>query len=424
MSTSIWTNLNFRMFLIAIILGVSCGFIMVGFEYLLLLFDFSFSIIPYFIGPFLASLLTSLLVKFGKFEVIMGTGSDRFIKKVTQSDDENSKKIQNSIAKTIATSWTYGSGMMCGREGPGLLIGANLGAMFSKDFSIRKEYSFIGASACTAALLKIPISGSLFCAELPYSNHIHYKSLIPSITSSTIAYIIFCLFFGFTPLIENHLISATPDSVNYLFLFPILILFGFIMGLFVNVYMKLLKVIIKKLRSALEIKPGVWILPLLGGVAYSLFLLIIIPLVNIAYREDILHPSISFLNLLTVNIQTITLDILLVLLIIIIISIVLSIGTMNSAGVIMPLMILGAIIGGLYGILLYPENPELFLLLGISALLGAATNNPITAIIIIVEMTWAPLLFIPAGITTLIAYIISSSTSIIPGQRDVQETLN
>ena len=65
------SNSTFRTFLIAIILGVLCGFIIVFFEFLLLLFDFSFSFLPYVVGPFIASLLTALLVKYGKFNMIM-----------------------------------------------------------------------------------------------------------------------------------------------------------------------------------------------------------------------------------------------------------------------------------------------------------------------------------------------------------------
>lgn len=416
-----WTHSNYRIFLVAIILGILCGLIMILFNFLLSLFKIGFSFIPYFISPILASLLTSLLVKYGRFERIMGTGSDQFIKEVTLSDLDY-KKVPNLIAKTFATSCTFGSGMICGREGPGLLIGANLGVLFSKrDNPNRVNYSFIGASACTAALLKIPISGALFCAELPYNNHIHYKSLIPSIISSTIAYIVFCIVFGFTPLISTQFSTITQNGINYILLFPILVFFGAVMGFFIIFYMLILRSFINHLKKNFEKKIGLWILPLFGGIIYGIFLLLIKPYINFNYSEELLHPDISFLNVLTNFIQNISWFHLLSFLIFIFIAIVLSIGTLNSAGIIMPLMIIGGIIGGLFGLIFYPLNPELFVMLGISAALGAATNNPIAAIFIIVEMTWVPLLFIPAGITTAVAYIISGSNSIIPGQFDIEK---
>ena len=52
-------------------------------------------------------------------------------------------------------------------------------------------------------------------------------------------------------------------------------------------------------------------------------------------------------------------------------------------------------------------------------MLGASINNPVTAIIILIEMTWIPFLFVPAGITTIIAYIFSGPHTIIPGQKYV-----
>lgn len=415
-----WANINYRVFFVAIILGVICGVIMILFNYLLLLFEFGFSYIPYFLAPILASLFTSLLVKYGRFERIMGTGSDQFIKEVTLSDLDY-KKVPNSIAKSLATSCTFGSGMICGREGPGLIIGANLGTLFSKkDNPNRKEYSFIGGSACTAALLKVPISGALFCSELPYNNHIYYKSLIPSIISSTIAYLVFCVVFGFDPLISTQLSTATQNVINYILLFPILVLFGVIIGFFVFFYMIILRNFNMQLKKNFEKKIGLWILPLFGGICYGIFLLLIIPYINFTYSEELLHPDVSFLNVLTNFIENIHWVHLFIFSIFIIIAIILSIGTLNSSGIIMPLMIIGGINGGLFGLIFYPQNPELFVMLGISATLGAATNNPIAAIFIIVEMTWVPLLFIPAGITTIVAYVISGSNSIIPGQFDVE----
>jgi len=411
----------YQYFFIAIFFGVLCGLIIILFNYLLEFFKFGFSYVPYFVAPIIAGLSTSLLVKYGKYNRIMGTGSDQFIKEVTLSNPEY-KKIANLIAKAFATSWTFGSGMICGREGPGLLIGATLGSQLSKKKKIDKNiYSFIGASACTAALLKAPISGALFCAELPYYNHIHYKSLIPSIISSTIAYIIFCLVFGFTPLITTQLSSATPKSINYILLFPIFIVFGVYIGIFVIFYIGILKIITNQFKKQFKKKIGLWILPFLGGIGYGIFLFVIIPFINFNYSNELIHPDVTFLSVLTNFIQNIPWNHLLIFLIVIIIAIILSIGTMNSAGIIMPLMIVGAINGGLFGVLVYPENAELFVMLGVSATLGAATNNPIAAIFIIVEMTWVPILFIPAGITTVIAYTISGTTSIISGQLDVEK---
>ncbi len=416
----LWTNNFFHILLISLILGIICGFIMVIFNYLLILFEISFLIIPYFLAPMIASLLTSLLVKYSKSEKVLGTGSSEFLKEI-HNPDENYKRVPNLIAKAYATSWTYGSGMICGREGPGLLIGGNIGFLLSKKFKQdREDCSFIGAGACTAAILKAPISGALFCSELPYNNHIQYKSLLPSIIASIIAYFIFCIFFGFEPFIASQITSVIPNTSHYLTLFPLLALFGISSGLFVLIYINFLRKFMKKLKNKFKKKIGIWILPLIGGIFYCIFLLIFIPMFGEPYSTELRHPDVDFLSTLTSNIHLLNWIFLSFILLFILIAILLSIGTLNSAGIIMPLMIFGGLLGGIFGLIFYPENPELFILLGISAVLGAATNNPIAAIFIIVEMTWTPLLFIPAGFTTILAYIFSGPNSIIQGQRNIK----
>ena len=227
-----WLLRYFNILFISIILGAVCGFSMVLFNYMLIYFKSTMrSYLPYFISPLIAGLLTSFLVKYGNANRVMGTGADAYVEDINRADMEyieQSKmgfsRKQNLLSKTLATGWTYGSGMVCGLEGPGLLIGGNLGCLFfSPDrFHIdRLDAFFIGASACTGAILKAPISGALFCAELPYFNHIRYKSLIPSIIASAVAYFIFCSFFEFSPLIEIDTLSVRPDQVNYLYLLPL-----------------------------------------------------------------------------------------------------------------------------------------------------------------------------------------------------------
>ena len=166
-----------------------------------------------------------------------------------------------------------------------------------------------------------------------------------------------------------------------------------------------------------------WVLPTIGGIGYSIFLFFTFPFLNDSYHQGIIHPDVPYLSFLSFNISSgqLTPIYFIISLILITFATVLSIGTINSAGVMMPLMIFGALCGALFGIIFYPNNPELFILLGISATLGAALNNPITAIFIIVEMTWVPFLFIPAGITTIIAYIISGPTKILSKLEFIKE---
>ena len=420
-----WYSRYIIILIISCLLGTICGLVMVVFNYLLIFFKLGFSFIPYFISPIIAGALTSLLVKKGikkNLFLIMGSGVAEFVAEAT-GEEYGYNRLPVLLSKTFATSWTFGSGMVCGKEGPGLLIGSNLGYLIAKKFERNEldldDYYFIGASACTSAILRTPISGALFCAELPYSNHIRYRSLLPSIIASIIAFLIFSLFFEFKPLIETNLTEV--EKINYFDLLPLLFLFGIFVGVIMFLIINSIARWMEVLKNHFRKKAGFWKLPLIGATFYSIFLFLIIPIINPEYSGIIIGPDTSILSLILNSIRIMHWLTLLILLLLFLTAILLSIGFYNSAGLILPLMLLGALIGGLFGVIFYPQYPELFVLLGISAVLGASLKNPITAIILIVEMTWEPFLFIPAGIITIIAYIISGPKTIIPGQRKVKK---
>ena len=77
------------------------------------------------------------------------------------------------------------------------------------------------------------------------------------------AYITFCLFFKFTPLIETQL-SLSPERVNYLALLPLLIIFGIFCGFNVMLFNLILQSHMNKLKNAFESKDRLWLLPLVA----------------------------------------------------------------------------------------------------------------------------------------------------------------
>ena len=421
-----WLSKYLAILSASIILGMISGLVMVGFNYLLILFKFCFTFIPYFLAPLIAGALTSIIVKIGmkkKLFLIMGSGVEEFVSEVNTEKEINYNRISVLSAKTLATSWTFGSGMVCGKEGPGLLIGANLGHIISKKFKRFNlnldDYYFIGASACTSAILKAPISGALFAAELPYTNHLRYRSLLPSIFASLIAFLVFSFFFKFSPLFETHLTFI--EEIDYFLLLPLLIFFGIFAGIIIFFVINSISIFMDVTKRFFKNHKKYYYLPLIGAIFYSILLFMIIPFMDPDYYSLIIGPDFSVLYYISKVIGGLNFFSLLFLFIIFLIAMLFSIGFYNSSGIILPLMILGALIGGLFGVVFFPEYPELFVLLGISSVLGASIKNPITAIIILVEMTWEPFLFIPAGITTIITYIISGPNTIILGKRNVQE---
>ncbi|MFO7795740.1 MAG: chloride channel protein [Promethearchaeati archaeon] len=399
-----------------------------------MIFEFGFCFFPYFITPMMAGGLISIIVKVFSLDRVMGTGAAEFVEDVhilhetnPQVPTKSFERLKNLIGKTLATSWTFGSGVICGLQGPGLLIGCNLGYLFYKSerFSLDMDVSiFTGASACTGVILRSPIGGSLFCAELPYNNHIKYRSLIPSIIAATIAYFIYAAFFGLDPFLQLHEI-LNVENVNYIYFIFLSIIFGIFSELFLFVFMGLLRGFINKLSKFFTDKTSIWILPFLGTILYSLFLFLIVPYLGGDFENLIIGPDSDYLTLFTNLISaSIPWYILFLFIVIFLIGIFLSIGTLNSAGIILPLILLGTLLEGFFGDIFYQEYLELFVILGISSVLGAATNNPISAIVIVIEMSWLPILFIPVAISTILAYIFAGPSSLIPEQKYIYKKVS
>ena len=89
-------------------------------------------------------------------------------------------------------------------------------------------------------------------------------------------------------------------------------------------------------------------------------------------------------------------------------------------GLFLPLMMIGGLIGQLFGSLLihfewmdmiYINNMVVF---GMAAMLSATLKSPLFAIVFIAEITGAPLLVLPLAISSLISTMIASNIEVLP----------
>jgi CBS domain-containing protein len=82
-------------------------------------------------------------------------------------------------------------------------------------------------------------------------------------------------------------------------------------------------------------------------------------------------------------------------------------GPGTSGGILAPLLIMGAAIGGLLGSVLPGGTPADWAVLGMSGALAGVMRSPFTALIFAVELTHQVDLFLPLLFTTLVAHFIS-----------------
>jgi CIC family chloride channel protein len=84
-----------------------------------------------------------------------------------------------------------------------------------------------------------------------------------------------------------------------------------------------------------------------------------------------------------------------------------TLGSGGSGGVIAPALFLGAVTGGLTGLAMGSGTPELYAILGMSAVLAALVHAPMASIVILLELTNSSTVVLPAMLATITATVVA-----------------
>jgi CIC family chloride channel protein len=112
------------------------------------------------------------------------------------------------IVKALASAITIGSGGSAGREGPIAQIGAGLASQLAQRLRLarrdRATLMAAGLAGGIGAIFHAPLAGAIFASEVMYRElDIEHEVIIPSFISSIVAYSVFSLAFGWSPLFET-----------------------------------------------------------------------------------------------------------------------------------------------------------------------------------------------------------------------------
>ena len=302
--------------------------------------------------------------------------------------------------KFIASILSLGSGLLLGREGPTIQIGANIGRMV-KDLTQQpdvEDNSLIsaGASAGLSVAFNAPLSGILFVIE---EMHEHFKFTFFSVATIMIGA-------GTGDFVSRLILGDNPEFLLQSFAAPLLkeywlfsvlgVVFG-VIGLvfnkmliasmnFVQHYLKS-RILPVALISGLLIA-GVGILnPQLIGGGYDL--------INSVFTDSPGFVVLFFLFCVRFLLS------------------IFSYSTGTAGGIFLPLLTLGALLGMLMGICfntLFPDlgiNPLSFAIAGMAAIFAATIRAPLTGLVLAVEMTANYGMMLPLIITSVSASIIT-----------------
>ncbi len=394
---------HIRLSLLAVIIGLFAGLASVLFKFMIHFFQEIFwrssSIIeavgsqPWYLTlliPVAGGLLIAPLIYYGAKEA-KGHG----VPEIMESLIFRGAKIRNRVAivKALASSICIGSGGSTGREGPIVQISASIASSIGQLFRIQERAMrtlvAAGAGAGIGATFNAPIAGALFAVEVLLGDFGVY-SFSPIIIASVIATLI-------SRLITGDFAAFTVPKYSLISVWEIgpYLLLGILSGLVAILFIKVLYFLEDRFDN-LRIHP--LLKPALGGLIVGIIGLKLPQVFGVGYEgiDACLQSQLGFwMAFLLVMAKVFGTS--------------MTLGSGGSGGIFAPSLFLGAMTGNLVGSLFhsaFPESissPGAFSLVGMGAVVAAATHAPITAIIIIFELTNDYKIILPLMLTCIIA---------------------
>ena len=399
-----------QLFLIlaAVIIGVATGYISIGFRILIDLFR----TILWGQGPFIDVIRSSPLYLKIAIPAIVGIIVAFIVSRsAKEAKGHGVPEVIDAVAtkngfirmrivmvKAVVSALSIGSGAAVGREGPIIQIGAAFGSSFGQLFQVstRKMKIFIGcgAAAGIAATFNAPIAGAIFASEVILGDF-SVAAIGPIIIASVFGTIVSRSYYGDFPAFvpPDYLLNSPFEILFY-------ILLGITAGLIGWLFVRSLYIsedLFDKWNIPIAIKA------LIGGGILGLTALFMPEVLGVGYEsmELVLNGNITYFlagALLFGKIFATSL----------------SLGFGASGGIFAPSLFIGSMLGGFLGSIFHSYYPDIaassgaYALVGMAALVAATTQAPITAILIIFEMTSDYEIILPLMISSIIATIITT----------------
>jgi len=303
--------------------------------------------------------------------------------------------------RTVASAVTIGSGGSVGREGPivqiGSAIGSTIGQILRAPPRHLRTIVGCGAAAGMAATFNAPIGGALFAVEVIIGDFA-VSQFSPIVISSVVATVLSRYFLGDFPafVVPSYHLAGPFELIPYMAI-------GVVAGVVAVVFMGAVAFSeswFERLRQ-----PRPWLQPALGGLAVGAIGVGLPNVFGVGYST--MGPALT---------GELGVSLLGILIVAKILATAITVGSGGSGGVFAPSLFLGAMTGGFFGTFIHQWFPEAtatsgaYAMVTMGAVVAAVTHAPITAIIMIFEMTQTisiiPPLMAACVISTLVASFI------------------
>jgi len=401
--TAIFLSVS-KWIILSSLVGIVIGAVVTMFLKVLQLSEESRNLLPfdyYYLLPF-ALLLTVYLVK-----TFAPNAEGHGTEKVIEAIHKNDGKIDIAVIpiKLFVTVITIFSGGSVGKEGPGAQIGAGVSSLISSllKFSTedRKKLVICGLSSGFATVFGTPIAGAIFGVEVLIIGVIMYDVLLPSFVAAFAAYTT-AQFLGIEyTYYDVHFYQEIALDMPLIFQVVVAgLFFGFVSDIIVTFTLRIAKIIKKIPFSPLKIAFfGGVLLILLTWIFGEQYLGLGMSTIKNALGTELSLPQkIPWYTFLVKTLFT---------------SITLGVG--GSGGIITPLFYIGATSGNFFGQIMGGEHVAMFAALGFVSVLAGATNTPISATIMAVELFGLDIAHY-AALSAVISFLITGHRSVFSSQ--------
>jgi len=302
--------------------------------------------------------------------------------------------LRTGITTAIASAASMGVGASVGREGPAVHLGSTLGAWVAEKLHLTRPLSRAllgcGAAAAVAASFNAPIAGALFAHEVVVG-HFALSAFAPIVIASVVGTIISRVVYGDFPAF-----NIQEQSLTSFLEFPAVIGLGIMCGFMAIIFMRS---IMYTQDCSAKIPGPAWLRPAVGGFIVGVVALQFPHVLGVGYEATGLALGQHF-----------PLALLLALVVVKTFSTAISLGTGFGGGVFTPSLMIGAMLGGAYGIVVTSIFPDLssgasaYTIIGMGAMAAAVLGAPISTTLIVFELTDD----YPLTIAVMIAVVISS----------------